>query len=86
MIGVVALGGEQRRAVLGGLALGDRRVGLGDRGVDTVLVDELGPLDQGLDHVGLGDDGDVAALHEQVTALVPGCDAEIGFTCFARDR
>ena len=83
VVGVVALGGQQRGAVLGRLALGERGVGLGDRGVDAVLVDELGPLDEGVDHLRLGHDGDVAALDEQVAALVAGGDAEVGFAGFA---
>ena len=52
--------------------------------VGAVLVDELGPLDERLDHLGLGDDGDVAALDEQVTALVAGGDAEVGLAGLAR--
>ena len=61
-----------------------RGVDAGDRRLGAVLVDELGPLDQRLDHLALGHDGDVAALHEQVAALVAGGDAEVGLAGLAR--
>ena len=56
----------------------------GDRRLGAVLVDELGPLDERLDHLGLGHDGDVATLDEQVAALVAGGDAEVGLARLAR--
>ena len=61
-----------------------RDVGAGDRRVGAVLVDELGPLDERLDHLALGHDGDVGALDEQVAALVAGGDAEVGLARLAR--
>ena len=60
-----------------------RGVGPGDRRLDAVLVDELGPLDERVDHLVLGHDGDVAALDEQVAALVAGGDAEVGLAGLA---
>src|SRR5258706_11225263 len=51
VIGVVALVVEQLGAILGGFAFGQCRVDAGDRRFCAVLVDELGPFDQGLDHL-----------------------------------
>src|SRR5690242_15753542 len=74
VVGVDALLVQEGAAVLGCFALGACRVGAGDRRIGAVFADELGPLDQGLDHVGFRDDGDVATLHEQVAPLVAGGD------------
>ena len=71
---------------LRGLPLGERGVGPGDGGLGAVLVDELGPLDERVDHLVLGHDGDVATLDEQVAALVAGGDAEVGLAGLARAR
>ena len=49
-----------------------------------MLIDELGPLDQRIDHLVLGDDGDIATLHEQVPAPVAGRDTEISLTGLTR--
>src|SRR6266540_4124031 len=83
-VGVGALLDEQRRAVLGRLALSAGGIGAGDGRLGAVLVDELGPLDECGDHLALRDDGDVATLDEQVPALVAGGDAEVGLARLAR--
>ena len=49
-----------------------------------MLVDELGPFDEGVDHLVLGNDHDVLALHEQVAALVARSNAEIGIAGLSR--
>ena len=46
--------------------------------------DELGPLDERVDHLVLGHDGRRSALDEQVAALVAGGDAEVGLAGLAR--
>ena len=63
--------------VLGGLCLFQG-------GIGAVLVDELGPFDEGVDHLVLGNDHDVLALHEQVAALVARSNAEIGIAGLSR--
>ena len=70
-------------AVEAGLALGLGHVGAGDRRLGAVLVDELGPLDERLDHLALRHDRDVRPLDEQVAALVAGGDAEVGLAGLA---
>ena len=84
MVGVVALLVEQRGPV--GLGLG--RASVSARGAGRPrrpsLGDELGPLDEGVDHLVLGHDRDDLALDEQVAPLAAGGDAEVGLAGLAR--
>src|SRR5471030_1052171 len=84
LIDVVTLVVHQFGAVLGGLALGQFRIDASNRCLGSVLVDELGPLDQRLDHLRLGHHGNVATFDEQMTALVAGGDAKVGLAALPR--
>src|SRR5689334_12339590 len=70
-VGVVALLVEQRGTIgfRGRLCCG--QISLREGPLDAVLVDELGPLDERVDHLVLGHDRDVRATYEQVATLVP---------------
>ena len=82
VVGVGALLVEQRGPI--GVGLGRRaRIGAGERLVHAVDGDELGPLDERVDHRVLGHDLDDLALHEQVTPMAAGGDAEIGLAGLA---
>src|SRR5918993_479052 len=86
VVGVGTLDVEERLAIALGLAPGRLLGGAGplDGGLDAVLVDVLGPLDQRRHHLVLGDDGDVLPPDEQVAALAAGGDAEVGVLGLAR--
>src|SRR4051794_25317950 len=82
-VGVAPLLVQQRGPV--GLRFGCRLgIGLGQRRLNPLVDDELGPLPQFLDHSVLGDDRHVVALDEQVTLLAAGGDAEVGVAGLAR--
>ncbi|CAB4824314.1 unannotated protein [freshwater metagenome] len=49
-----------------------------------MLIDELGPLNEGLHHLGLGNDRDVDALYEEMAPLVASSDAEVRLTSLPR--
>ena len=74
---------KQLGAVLLGLASGLLQVSTIERGVDAVLVDELGPLNELIHHLVFRHDCNVLPLNEEVTALVACSDADVGVACFA---
>src|SRR3954451_284793 len=76
-VGVVALLVEQHVSVLVGGGLRSREIRLGQRAFDAVLVDELRPFHEGVDHLALRHDRDVGTAHEQMATLVARSDAEV---------
>ena len=83
VVHVGAFGLEERLAVLLGLRLG-AGVRRREAGLDALGDELLGLGDEGLDHLVLGHDPHDLALDEQVALVAPGRDAEVGLAGLAR--